>query len=417
MSVRRLTGVALAIAGLVIGVAAPASAILPPAPNDAFADAIAIPAGGLPWDWEGNTGDATVESGEPNTGDCSDYDGTVWFTIKMATTTFLRADSVGTNGSEMGVFRGTSPDALTTVDCGNDANTDTSDGRVVWRAKAGVTYRIRLSSRQPGAVVTVRKVPAPANDDFAKATAITSFPRAITTDLMNATRETGEPQPSCADPGSNSIWYKVTLPTTRTIQVDATDTALDTYLLVTTGSKVSALTVRDCQDDISEVSNGSRITFTAKAGVTYRILLAGYGGEGGKVRLVFRSVTPPANDAFANARTLPQDGSLVKGDTTTATTQMGEPLTADQCLDHYVGSTVWYTFVANATARYTMDTYGSWPGTTIGIYTGTTLGSLAAIACVETDLVEFDATSGTRYWIQVGGYDADNGPIRVHLDH
>lgn len=424
MPIRRPTLIALAIAGLLVAAAAPTLARVPaspatfaPAPNDAFADAIAISPASLPYQWQGNTDNAGVETGEPTDYPCRAESATVWFTLKMATTTFVRADTIGSDGSGLGVFRGAAPDSLTTVDCGNVANPNSDDERVVWLAKAGVTYRIRVTGRNPGATLNVRKVPRPANDDFAKARAITSFPTSLTTDLMNASREFGEPQPECATQGGNSIWYRISLPATRTIQVDASDTALDTYLLVTTGSKVNGLSVLNCQDDTAQVSNGSRITFTALAGKTYHLLLAGYTGEGGKVRVAFRSVTPPANDAFANARTLPQDGTTVKGDTTFATTQAGEPLTGDNCVSQYVGSTVWYTFVADASADYTMDTYGSWASTTIGIYTGASLGTLTTLQCTNTRDLTFSATAGTRYYVQVGGYDAENGPVVVHLDH
>lgn len=416
MSVRRLTALVLTITGLLAGTAAPSLAVLPDAPNDSFADAIKITGSDLPFEWQGNTMNATLEGGEATPDQCSTYSSTVWFTVKVATTTFLRADTMGTDGSGLDLYRGDAVDSLTLVDCGNDATDDSPDERVVWRAKAGVTYRLRVGSHDPGAVLRVRKVPPPKNDDFAKATVIDTFPRSLTTDLMNASVEVGEPVPTCASKGGNSIWYAFTLPTTKTVQVDATDTAVDTYLLVTTGSKVNALTVLNCQDDISQVGNGSRISFTAKAGKTYHVLLAGYGGKGGTVRLRFSLVTPPANDAFANAKTIPEDGSLVKGDTSTATTQTGEPLTAGDCTNEYLGSTVWYTFVATADRTYTFDAYGSWPSIALGAYTGSSLGSLTALSCGGGREVGIDATQGTRYYIQVGGYDADNGPIRVHLD-
>lgn len=120
------------------------------------------------------------------------------------------------------------------------------------------------------------------------------------------------------------------------------------------------------------------------------------------------------NDNFADAKTI----SGVSGQTTDsnsgATKQTGEPSHAG-----YVGGvSIWWYWTAPASGQVTVNTFGSSFDTLLAAYTGSTVGSLTAIASnddssssVRQSQITFSAVSGTTYRIAVDGYNLQNGSI------
>ena len=124
------------------------------------------------------------------------------------------------------------------------------------------------------------------------------------------------------------------------------------------------------------------------------------------------------NDDFANATLLV--GASGSDDNCTAmegnTTEASEPV--GSCLSNGIHHTVWFEWVAPASANVTFDTSSS-PSptvfdTTLTVYTGTNFGDMVEVACNDdeggfnvTSTVTFAATMGTTYWIQVGLFADD----------
>ena len=134
--------------------------------------------------------------------------------------------------------------------------------------------------------------PAPANDNFSAAQAISDCVGTTTGSNVNATRETGEPihlQSPQGSSGSRSIWYSWQAPVSGSATISTAGSAFDTVLAVYTGNAVNSLTLIGNNDDVDPgVNLTSSVTFTATAGTTYRIAVDGFNnsGSGGDVGAV-----------------------------------------------------------------------------------------------------------------------------------
>lgn len=270
----------------------------------------------------------------------------------------------------------------------------------------------------------------PHNDAFATPAAAANLPYASGVNTANATVQGGEPPPSCAAAGK-TVWYRFTPTRDMTLIADTEgdtatpDSTFDTVLAAYTGTTLGGLTEVGCDDDIANKAGNtrSRVQFNATAGTTYYFQVGGFNDAGtvasGQLTFVLQALPqPPPNDAFAAAtvvNTLPfADGDLPTGD---ATTEAGEPLQApEHCTP--VGKTVWYRYTPPADTRLAATTDdGPIPGTdfdtVVAVYRGTSLGGLTRVGCnddiahVNGNLrsrVEWEATAGQTYYVQVGGF-------------
>ena len=127
-------------------------------------------------------------------------------------------------------------------------------------------------------------VSRPANDNFANATAISGTSGSLTASSANATREIGEPYHGISS-ATNSVWWKWTATTAGSMTITTEDSGFDTGLGVYTGGSVSALTKITDNDDNGAGGLWSSVTFTAVAGTTYYIAVAGCNGATGSVKL------------------------------------------------------------------------------------------------------------------------------------
>ena len=119
---------------------------------------------------------------------------------------------------------------------------------------------------------------------------------------------------------------------------------------------------------------------------------------------------PPANDNFASAQSISGCSGTVTGSNLSATKESGEP---NHSPDDGGGShSVWYAWQAPVTSNVTFTTAGSGFDTVLGVYTGTSVSSLATIRKSDdnsetdkTSTANFDAVAGTLYRIAVAGYN------------
>jgi hypothetical protein len=126
----------------------------------------------------------------------------------------------------------------------------------------------------------------------------------------------------------------------------------------------------------------------------------------------------PANDAFAAAITLTGgSGSASPASGQFATIEAGEPTPDTESFNGVTRSTLWYKWTATATGLlqvtvpFNGDGNSGELGSTVGVYTGTTLANAAILRsaerCPGTDFYSLSrcvlapVSRGTRYWIQV----------------
>ena len=121
----------------------------------------------------------------------------------------------------------------------------------------------------------------------------------------------------------------------------------------------------------------------------------------------------PANDDFSDAEEIVGLSGSVTGFNINGTSSAGEFLN-----DVYGSeSTVWYRWIAPATARVRFDTVGSDFDTVLGVLEDAGNGMQRSVGVsddegiLRTSKVEFQAISGRMYWISVGGYSSSEGNI------
>ena len=276
-------------------------------------------------------------------------------------------------------------------------------------------------------------------DAFGAAADAASLPYTRTgVSTVGAGVEADEPQPSCAAIGK-TVWVRYRAPAAGTLQADTTGSSFDTVLGVYRGTSLGALTEVACNDDIDRAGGNLRSSaqFGVEAGQTYYVQLGGFKDPQGAIASGSLSlsltevVTPPADDAFADAlAATPLPFTATGIDTRAATVQTGEP--APSCRG--LGKTAWLKFTPATSGTAVADTVGSDFDTVLAVHRGTALGALTEVGCNDDiepagdsgagnlrSRVQFAFTAGQTYYLQIGGYkDPDSGEVAagrltVHL--
>jgi hypothetical protein len=137
--------------------------------------------------------------------------------------------------------------------------------------------------------------------------------------------------------------------------------------------------------------------------------------------LTIQNLLPlPFDDNFAAAGSLGAISSGIGSSSNVlATAEPGEPTPANKP----GGASVWVSWMAPSTGIATFSTTGSGFDTLLGVYTGTHFSNLVAVAADDDSggflcsSVSFNASSGTRYLIQVDGHYAVSGNIVLNWSH
>ena len=290
--------------------------------------------------------------------------------------------------------------------------------------------RLRMSALLAGVALLVVPAGAAADgeDTFASATVISGASYSGTGDNSAATMQGGEPTVVDTRTVTKSVWWTWTAPAgSGKTTVETCKSSIDTVLGVWTGAAVGSLAAVAGNDDASPSgtfgcpatlpNRGSRVTFNANPGTTYKFAVYSIGAAaGGAIRL---SLNAPQNDSFSGAYPLSTGpSSLTRGTNVGATKEAGEPSHANS----QGGASVWYSYTPAAATPVTIETCGSDFDTSLAVYTGASVGALTEVGAQDdaakgcpTDAdghggrVSFNAAGGTTYWIAVDGF-ANPGP-------
>ncbi len=388
--------------------------------NDNFAAAAALT--GTDATWNGTNIAATRQAGEPshagNAGGAS-----VWLAWTAADTSVFALSTRGSGfDTLLGVYTGGDVAGLIPVASNdNDPAGRTRTSALTFTAAAGTTYYFAIDGYNGATgsiVVTLAEIP-PTNDSFAAATALSGTTATWTGTNLGATREAGEAA-NAGYPGGASVWFTWTAPASQVIKLNTTGSNFDTTLGVYTGTGVSALTLVAGNDDNRALhALTSALTFTATAGTTYHFAVDGYRAATGSIALNLSAQAAPANDSFAAAAALTGTAARWSGTNVGATREAGEPAHAGNS----GGASVWLTWTAPASQTIRLNTRGSTFDTTLGVYTGSTVSALTAIASndddwarrTRTSALSFSAIAGTTYFFAIDGYNGLTGNILFSL--
>ena len=250
----------------------------------------------------GETYAATVEPGEA----ASESGHTVWFSFAPPAGTYeLSLTGPYSGVDDLSVYDGSDFGDLELVDWERDTvriGVDTGD-RVL------VTFDVFGSYE-----LSWKPVAAAANDLFSRARALpTEGDEVVPTD--GATTQPGE------EPGDAGVWFTWTAPAAGPVTFDISEQSggWDESLSVFTGSSI-----RDLSPVGRTTLDSSWVTWTAAAGVTYRVRLGPYAGPR---RPLIWAFGRPANDDFASPRQLTGAKGTLPFSMAHATEQPGEPHT------------------------------------------------------------------------------------------
>jgi subtilisin family serine protease len=276
---------------------------------------------------------------------------------------------------------------------------------------SGGSFTLTMVALAPGKSASTNTfdftiIQPPVNDAFADAVVVDGAGGSLIGENRNATAESQEPI-HCGAEGGRSVWWIWTAPENQVTTISTVGSDFDTVLAVHTGSSVGGLSLTACNDDVMWGSLASEVIFEAIAGTTYRIAVDGYFGEEGNISLSLLGTPPLTNDDFTDRTPISGVNHTIRSSNFGATVEGLEPY---HC-DNYGGASVWWSWTAPEHMPVTISTAGSSFDTILAIYIGSTLGSLAEVACnddritpVRQSEVSFNAVGGTTYQVAVEGF-------------
>lgn len=231
---------------------------------------------------------------------------------------------------------------------------------------------------------------APPNDDFRDASRI-DVGQTIGGTTVGATHEPGEPQHG---PGTAAaVWYRFRSARRVTVLLNTCRTEADPVIAVYTGRSVRSFRLIDFNDDGCPAL-GSRVSFTARPGRTYRIAVAEYDAtDRGRFRLGAKALDVPPNDDLVDAIPISL-GSPIQGTTRNATLELGEPI-----LDPH---TVWFRLRVPAPTSVVLNACALSPDPHLAVFTGREVNRLRRVPAQGSDCRrEYAAKPNSTYRVQV----------------
>ena len=274
--------------------------------NDMFASAQTISGGA--GSAAGSTVGATIETGEPATGVGVEH--SIWYSFTAPTNGSLSLDTCDSADLDtlMLLYTGSAVNALTTF-VGND-NSCGLKSRLLTQVTAGVKYSIKIDAFS-GAVgaTTLTWSFTPGNDNFESSNALSGVTGVSFGSNIGATEQRGEPVISYGS--GASVWYSYVPQLSGELTLETCGSGFDTLLglYTSTALQSSVLSLATVATDDDSCGNQvSRTTTAVSSGVPYKIMISGFGGATGSIKLAW-SLIPTA--AVGNATVVEGDGGSV----------------------------------------------------------------------------------------------------------
>ncbi|MEO7600442.1 MAG: PQQ-binding-like beta-propeller repeat protein, partial [Opitutus sp.] len=285
--------------------------------NDTFAERSVV--SGANVRIRSNNEGATVDSGEPSHAGIASTT-SLWWSWTAPSSSKVAFDTVGSSyATTLGVYTG-SGYPLQSV-ASNSGTTATTGSRVLLDVVGGTTYQIAVAGRISAFGYTSLRIgTVPKNDDFSNAELITGASVSVSATLLNATRESGEKNPTNTAAG-HSIWYKWVAPNSGNFVLSAYARSVDTVAAVYTGSSVSGVTLVAAQDNsvANPANSDALVPFNAISGTTYYLSIdhnsSQDGSSGGDFTMTLTDAAweYPANDEITSSPAVGADGTIYFG--------------------------------------------------------------------------------------------------------
>ena len=238
----------------------------------------------------------------------------------------------------------------------------------------------------------------PPNDDFANAQVITGAVGSVSAANEFATKQTGEPD-HAGNPGGRSVWYRWIAPWSQTVVFDTAGSDFDTLLAVYTGTNVESLAELVSNDDTGD-SVQSQVLFDAVSGTVYQVAVDGFDGASGTVVLNWKLASLPVPDRFE-----PNDSFEQATNLGTLETRVETNLSI-----HALGDVDFFQFTATTSSTVNVDLFFlNYQGDVdLFVYDADQVEIGSSTGTSDTEHVDFPATAGQTYFIQVLGFNSDN---------
>ena len=367
----------------------------------------------------------------------------VWFSWRPTVTGTVIMDTAGSDfDTVLAVYTNatlqiTSVTNLVAV-AANDNDSELAPlSRVKFTAFANTTYHIAVDGRDGFAgnvELAIRQSRSSAAPNDFLATAARLVDGTILGTNAGASKEVGEPD-HAGNAGGASVWWRLDNNTFApgTIRLSTFGSSFDTIVAVYTNQwssgrppvtppPMSELRLIAANDDAAGTNRTSELSFTVSGLATYWIVVDGYNGAEGSIRLgIARQTTQtrPLNDAFAAATLLTGSSAVTDVNTSLASSEFREPV---QLTTNGTSKSVWYRWVAPASGPVYVSTAWSSFDTVLAVYSGSALTNLLPVAFndddsgLRTSAAVFNALEGAEYRIGVAGYRGASGDLVLTLN-
>jgi hypothetical protein len=256
--------------------------------------------------------------------------------------------------------------------------------------------------------------PPPSNDAPENADLITGSDVIIHSTNRGATAEAGRPL------DEKTVWFKWRSPADGRVLMTTEESDFDTELTVYAVPSSTETTRLNLNDD--SVGLTSDLALTTTSNMDYLILVYGNGGTEGNLQLNLKFSSPvdapPPNDNFADRTRVSGDYLFLRGRTTHASIEQGEPVLQEDSLLH---QSVWWAWTPSRSGWVTITTrihnttfnpYNDFVDMPTGVFQGTNLSTLQLVASggyvkSYTDFkwqINFWANEGEEYEILVSAF-------------
>jgi hypothetical protein len=200
---------------------------------------------------------------------------TVWYRFTPPSTRTVQVQTLSSNFDT--ILTVYSSAALDPVICNDDTSGgyDSYQSLVTFRAVGGTTYYIQAGgwTGSSGELdLAVRAVTPLANDAYANAAAL-ALGETKSVFTRRATKQSGEPAPSCAESFGATVWYRFTLESPATVDVQVSASDVSEFAAVYSGATLGSLSEEGCLV--------SQTTAIALAAGTYYVQVGGSRADSG----------------------------------------------------------------------------------------------------------------------------------------